>query len=71
MPVSRSLEEAVRLAVEGGATMVQVRDKTADGGAFVEAVRCVLEVARKHGVAVVVNDRVDVALAAGARRRAA
>jgi thiamine-phosphate diphosphorylase len=37
-----------------------------DGGEIVRHVRDVLEIARPRGVSVIVNDRVDVALAAGA-----
>jgi thiamine-phosphate pyrophosphorylase len=55
-------------AVRGGATMVQVRLKDADARTMTEAARAVISaVAALHPlVPVVVNDRVDVALAAGA-----
>lgn len=60
------MTEAVEAAVAGGATVVQVREKDGDGGAFLKEVRDVIRVCRPKGVGVVVNDRVDVALAAGA-----
>jgi thiamine-phosphate diphosphorylase len=50
-------------AVRGGATMVQVRLKNADARLLAEVVR---RFVRDLPVPVVVNDRVDVALAAGA-----
>ena len=49
-------------AARAGADLVQVREKDLDGGALLAFVRAVMAT----GVRVVVNDRVDVALAAGA-----
>jgi thiamine-phosphate pyrophosphorylase len=60
------LGPVVRAALEGGVTCVQVRDKASSTRCFVERVRAVLAVARPFGVPVLVNDRLDVALAAGA-----
>ena len=40
----RSLVEAVRLAVEGGATIVQIREKDAGGGNLLQVAREVLQV---------------------------
>ncbi len=62
----RSLAELARLAIAGGATMLQVRAKRVPTRTFLELVRTVLPVARPAGVPVLVNDRADVALAAGA-----
>lgn len=64
----RSVAETVALAVAGGVTAVQIREKHADGGEFL---RTVLEVAAvlPERVALIVNDRVDVFLAARAMRR--
>jgi thiamine-phosphate pyrophosphorylase len=56
----------VRAAVAGGVTAVQVRAPEATGGDLVAGTRAVLDAVRGTGVAVVVNDRLDVALAAGA-----
>lgn len=44
----------------------QVRDKSLPTGALVALTRAVLAAVRPHGATVVVNDRLDVALAAGA-----
>jgi thiamine-phosphate pyrophosphorylase len=46
--------------------LVQVREKDLGGRALLALVEAVLAVARRHGAPVVVNDRLDVALAAGA-----
>lgn len=63
---SRAVEDIVRLAVSGGVTCVQLRDKTASTRELLEAARRLLAVLRPCGVPLIVNDRVDVALAAGA-----
>lgn len=61
----RSVAETVALAVAGGVTAVQIREKHAPGG---EILRTVAEVAAAlpERVALIVNDRVDVFLAARA-----
>ncbi|KAK4476847.1 hypothetical protein RD792_016009 [Penstemon davidsonii] len=62
----RSIRDAVKAAVEGGATIVQLREKDADTGDFLEAAKACLEVCRHHGVPFLINDRIDVALACDA-----
>lgn len=61
----RSVAETVALAVAGGVTAVQIREKDAAGREFL---RTVLDVAAvlPERVALIVNDRVDVFLAARA-----
>jgi hydroxymethylpyrimidine kinase/phosphomethylpyrimidine kinase/thiamine-phosphate diphosphorylase len=61
-----SLESAVRAALEGGATCVQLREKRCDGGRFAARAAAALAACRARGVPLLVNDRVDVALAVGA-----
>ena len=63
---SSTLERQVEEAVLGGATIVQVREKTLETDAFVDLTRRVKAVASAHGVPVVVNDALEVALASGA-----
>jgi thiamine-phosphate pyrophosphorylase len=63
---SRDLAEAVRAAAAGGATLVQYRDKASGGRAMVETVRALKRALDGTGVPLLVNDRVDIALAAGA-----
>jgi len=62
----RPLEEVVRLAVEGGASCVQLREKGLSTREFVETASAVKSILRPSGVPLVINDRVDVALAVGA-----
>ncbi len=58
-----TLVDRVAAAVRGGATSVQVRMKTAAPREVVEITRAIMS---KVSVPVIVNDRADIALAAGA-----
>ena len=62
----RDLVELARLTAQGGATLIQLRDKISDTRAMVETARAIMQALRPFKVPLVVNDRVDVALAAGA-----
>lgn len=62
----RSLLDTVRAAVAGGVTLVQLRDPDADGRAMVETARALKAMLAPLGVPLLVNDRIDVALAADA-----
>ena len=55
--------EQVRRLILGGATLIQLRDKDASPCDFYRQAADALEIARKHNVKIVINDRVDVALA--------
>ena len=59
----RSHLEVARAAIEGGATAIQLRDKEATTRELIEAGLALRELTRERGVAFIVNDRVDVALA--------
>ena len=59
------IETAVR-AARGGATIVQLRDPLARAGWLVEQARALKAALRPFGVPLIVNDRPDVAHAAGA-----
>jgi len=61
----RDLAELARLCAEGGATFVQLRDKVNETRLMVEEARAIKNALAPFGVRFVVNDRVDVALAAG------
>jgi thiamine-phosphate pyrophosphorylase len=56
----------VERLIAGGATLIQLREKHAAPRAFYEDAEQALRVARGHGVKIVINDRVDIALALGA-----
>jgi thiamine-phosphate pyrophosphorylase len=62
----RSLTEVVAAAVRGGVTLVQLRDKHADGRALLETARALKALLDPIDMPLIVNDRVDVAHAAGA-----
>ncbi|MFM0518914.1 MULTISPECIES: thiamine phosphate synthase [Caballeronia] len=55
-----------RAALEGGATIVQLRAPEWHKRAWFDLARAVLPITRAHGVPFVINDHVDVALAVGA-----
>ncbi len=61
-----SLEEKARLVLEGGVRVVQLRMKTTPDREALAVVRRVLARARPLGAKLIVNDRVDLALAGGA-----
>ncbi|MDQ7849281.1 MAG: thiamine phosphate synthase, partial [Armatimonadota bacterium] len=62
----RSHEEIAAAAVAGGATVVQLRDKELTTRQMVETAVRMLALVRPAGVPLVINDRVDVVLAADA-----
>jgi thiamine-phosphate pyrophosphorylase len=66
LPDGRSLEAAVEAAVRGGVTMVQLREKNAPAREVVALGRALHARLAPWGVPLIVNDRVDVALAVGA-----
>src|SRR5947209_15823260 len=55
-------EQLARLC-DGGATLIQLREKHASPREFYAAAEAALEVARAHGVRLIINDRADIALA--------
>ena len=62
----RDLADLARLCAEGGATLVQLRDKMSETRAMVDSARAIKRALSPLGVPFVVNDRIDVALAAKA-----
>ena len=58
--------ELARRAVAGGADTIQLRDKRLSGRDLLTVASAIREVTRDAGALFVVNDRLDVALAAGA-----
>lgn len=61
-----SLAAVIRRAAEAGTDWIQIREKDLDARPLTELVRSVLAETRKTGARILVNDRLDVALAAGA-----
>lgn len=60
------LLDLVRAALRGGVDVVQLRDRSLDVAEELELLTALREVTREHGALLAVNDRADVALAAGA-----
>ncbi|MDR2522651.1 MAG: thiamine phosphate synthase [Synergistaceae bacterium] len=57
-----SLEEQARLALDGGATAIQLRDKSMNGGELLKTAKALATLCRERGALFIVNDRLDVAL---------
>ena len=53
----------VEKLIAGGATLIQLREKQAQPRAFYEDAEQALALARGHNVKIIINDRVDIALA--------
>jgi hydroxymethylpyrimidine kinase/phosphomethylpyrimidine kinase/thiamine-phosphate diphosphorylase len=62
----RSTADAVRGAIEGGATIIQIREKEAETGEFLREAEASLKVARHYGIPLLINDRIDIAMACDA-----
>ena len=58
--------EQVELLADGGATLVQLREKHASPLEFYAQAKAALAVANRRGVQLIINDRADIALALGA-----
>lgn len=56
----------VEKALEGGVTVVQLREKDADTGDFIALARKVKQLTQRFGVPLIINDRLDVAQAVDA-----
>src|SRR5512133_2439695 len=63
---SRSLQDVVMQAVQGGAAYVQLREKDLTTRAFVEEAVSIKKLLVPHRVPLIINDRIDVALASNA-----
>ena len=59
----RDLVGIVIKAVEGGVTMVQLREKAADTRTFLSRGQELKQALHKYGIPLIINDRIDIALA--------
>lgn len=64
--LGRDLFWVVEEAVKGGVSIVQLREKTLDTPAFIDKAFRMKELLAPYGVPLIINDRVDVALACDA-----
>jgi thiamine-phosphate pyrophosphorylase len=62
----RDVVAIARAAVDGGARVVQWRDKARDKGDQLADVRAIVALCREAGVPLIVNDHADLAIASGA-----
>lgn len=62
----QTLYEQIEDALAGGATMIQLREKTLADDAFTEEAVRVKEICRRHQAPLIINDNVEVALRSGA-----
>lgn len=58
-----TIEEAVELAIQGGVTVVQLREKDCTSREFYEIAKVVKAITDAYEVPLLINDRIDVALA--------
>ncbi|MED1604737.1 thiamine phosphate synthase [Cytobacillus kochii] len=63
---NNELYDIVRSGVKGGVTIVQLREKTADGQLFYEKAKTLQSILKPLDIPLIINDRVDIALAVGA-----
>ncbi len=61
-----SIEECVEKSLKGGVSVVQIREKDCPGKEFLQIAKSVKEITRRYNVPLIINDRVDVAIAVGA-----
>ncbi|KAF2434439.1 TMP-TENI-domain-containing protein [Tothia fuscella] len=59
------LPSIVKAAIEGGVTIVQYRDKTSDTADLIKNAKELHAITKQYGVPLLINDRVDVAIASG------
>lgn len=61
-----TIEESVELAIKGGVTVVQMREKECTSKEFYEIAKAVKEITDAYEVPLLINDRLDIAMAVGA-----
>ncbi|MFH1965878.1 MAG: thiamine phosphate synthase [Acidobacteriota bacterium] len=66
LSLGRPIEDVVLAAVRGGVTCVQLREKECSAGEFLNLALRLKSELKGRGVPLIINDRLDVALAAGA-----
>ncbi|KZT19913.1 Hydroxyethylthiazole kinase [Neolentinus lepideus HHB14362 ss-1] len=63
LPEGITYLESLEQAIQGGVTVVQVREKNADTGEFLKIAQETQELCNKYNVPLIINDRIDIALA--------
>lgn len=62
----RGVLATVRMAIEGGVSIVQLRDKNASARELAQLALALIEILKEKQIPLIINDRLDVALATGA-----
>ncbi len=63
---SGTLEEVVKKAVQGGVTLVQLREKEGDTGELYEKAKALKEILAPYHIPLIIDDRIDIMLAVDA-----
>lgn len=63
---SATVEENVELAIKGGCTVIQLREKNCSSKEFYDLAVSVKKITDKYNVPLIINDRVDIAMAVDA-----
>lgn len=63
---TETIEESVELAIKGGVSVVQLREKDCTSREFYQLARTVKTITDAYEIPLLINDRVDIALAVGA-----
>ncbi|KZT11068.1 Hydroxyethylthiazole kinase [Laetiporus sulphureus 93-53] len=66
LPQCKDYFESLEESLQGGVTLVQIREKNTETGEFLEIARRSKEICRKYNVPILINDRIDIALGMGA-----
>ena len=62
----RELEDSIELAIQGGVTLVQLREKSVSTLKFLQLAIRVKELTSRYHIPLIINDRLDIALAVDA-----
>ena len=62
----KNFEETIELAIKGGVTIVQLREKNCSSREFLEIATSIKKITSKYKIPLIINDRIDIALAVDA-----
>ncbi|KAF7321262.1 TMP-TENI-domain-containing protein [Mycena kentingensis (nom. inval.)] len=66
LPAGKTFLESLEESLQGGVSIVQLREKQADTAEFLHVAQAARQLTRKYNSPLIINDRVDIALAVGA-----
>ena len=62
----KNFEETIELAIKGGVSIVQLREKNCSSREFLEIATSIKKITSKYKIPLIINDRIDIALAVDA-----